>query len=248
MHCLRVGFKQSLNSCIALPRASQTGCLSCDVDALSVGSQCLPGIYQLSYTVTNNDGFSATATRTVIVYQSGSVTATFALYKAMTNSTAAAAIVTDLRNISSTAFTNALSTIKTTLGKDGSSLDSSSLDIINATVVAAGSSYDVVVTAVIYVYYPSTATPATVNGSSTASTSRRRRLLQLDSWLGDNGVAGASGAGGAGRRLQQSGSGYLSGSQSGMSSALSSSFNATGVSSNSSGAAVDPIQVGQQCK
>ncbi len=231
---------------LANPRIAQAGCVSCDVDALSIGGQCLPGTYQLSYTVINDDGISATATRTVVVYQYGSVTGTFTLYKAMTNGTAADATVANLRNISSAEFAQALTTIKTSLGQLGSSLDSSSLDITDATVFASGSTYDVVVTAVIYVYYPSTATRAAINSTSTASSSssRRRRLLQLDGWSQVNDVGVVDAALGGRRRLQQSGGSSFSSSQSSMSSAMSSTFNATGVSSNSSTASVDLIQVG----
>ncbi len=232
--------------------------MSCDVDALSIGGQCLPGTYQLSYTVTD-DGVSATATRTVVVYQAGSITSTFALYKAVTNATAADAIVADLRNISSQAFAKALSTIKKTLGAAGSSLDSSSLDITSATVSANGASHDVVVTAVLYVYYPSAATRGAINSTSAgaAVASRRRRLLQLDGWLGAEGGMGqqamldgrqGSAAGFKQRRqLLQGGGSFLAGAQGSMGAALASSFNASGLSATTTSASVDLVQVRECC-
>lgn len=120
-----------LPPCAAAP---QLACLACSADALTVGGQCLPGLYKLAYSATNANGATAAAERTVLVYRQGTVVATFALRSALVNATAAAEVADALRDPAGAAFAEAVAAIQARLGSAGNAVDASDIDITHAEV------------------------------------------------------------------------------------------------------------------
>jgi hypothetical protein len=150
--------------------------VACDVDTLSRAGACLPGAYNLSYTVTNANGTTATATRRVVVYQAGRVSADFVLVDTMETS-AAAALVADLRNPASAGYAMAVTTIRTRLGAAGSGLVDTDIEITAASAAQTdpGSQVSrVTVSATAHVYYP----PEVHRAALTSTAGARRRLRQ----------------------------------------------------------------------
>eukprot|EP00878_Enallax_costatus_P010807 GHUV01011284.1.p2 GENE.GHUV01011284.1~~GHUV01011284.1.p2 ORF type:complete len:432 (+),score=106.79 GHUV01011284.1:1982-3277(+) len=102
--------------CSQLDAAGRQVCVACGVEALSNGAGCFPGTYSLTYSVTNDAGMTATASRTVIIQRTARVSGIVPLIRGVTNSTAANMLVTDLRNASSKAFNLAVRSILTKMG------------------------------------------------------------------------------------------------------------------------------------
>lgn len=129
-------------------------CISCDVDTLSYSGACLPGAYTLSYSLTTPDGTTTTATRRVVVYQSGTVNAAFILYPTM-DSAAAADTVNQLKEPGSSTYLAAAGAIRTRLGPAAAALLDTDIDIIDARAVPPGvGAQKVWVNATAHVYYP----------------------------------------------------------------------------------------------
>jgi hypothetical protein len=155
---------------------------------------CLPGTYTLTYSVTNDDGATTTATRSVIVYTAGQLSMQLAQFKAFDNGTLADLVVQALRNPASAEAEAAVSSIAARLstGSGGLQVHPSDVAIMQANVVNLGTSnYSVPVTASVQVFYPASVhrtdisgSPATAANTSTASqTARRRALLAANTAL-----------------------------------------------------------------
>jgi len=121
------------------------------------GTICLPGTHTLSYTVTNPDRTAtSTATRRVIIYSAGRVTATFNLYP-YTDAATADATIADLRNPAGAGYAAAIQSMRTRLAAAGAAVRASDILINAARGVSDPGGSDAVrvqVDATIHVYYP----------------------------------------------------------------------------------------------
>lgn len=158
----------------------QAGCIACDPDGYAVTGRCVPGTYIITYRVTNDAGLSVSATRNITVYQSGTITASFLLYKDMTNGTAATELKDNLKNIRSVDYGKAVIAIRAALGSNGSSIPSSDIAILDAAVIQqAVQNYSINVTAAITIYIPSSLHGPALN-ATTKSSARRHLLSSID--------------------------------------------------------------------
>lgn len=167
--------------------------MACNIDTLSYTGSCLPGTYTLSYAVANADGEVASATRQVVIYQSGRISASFELAGSMALA-AANQLVADLRVPSSDGYKATVQTIKSRLGPAGQSLLDSDLEITSAaaaeTAPASGAAR-VTVSAIAYVYYPANVHRGNLSAAKAAGVAWRRRQLLGDDFEPDSGRAAA---------------------------------------------------------
>jgi hypothetical protein len=147
---------------------------------------CLPGKYILTYSITNDDGATATATRAVIVYSAGQLSLQLPLYENLNNNNAASQTVQALSNASSVEAAAAANSIARRLSPNSASglgVQASDVSILQAQLVQLGPSiYSVQVDAQVYVYYPSSVhrgdiTHQAAASKLTASSSVRRAIL-----------------------------------------------------------------------
>jgi hypothetical protein len=136
-------------------------CLSCGFASL-VGSTvtCLPGNYSLTYSVTNDAGVTATATRSVTVYSAGQLSLQLPLYENLANGTAAevtAQALTNAASVEAAAATNSVARRLSPSSTSGLGVQPADVSFLQAQVVQLGpSNYSLLVNATVYVYFPST--------------------------------------------------------------------------------------------
>lgn len=162
--------------------------MSCSVDTLSSGARCFPGFYTLTYSVTNDAGLVTTATRTVVVYQHGQVSARLPLIQDATNATAAAVLVADLQNGASKAVDMAARSVISKLGSAGQGLLPSDVRVLGAQLVQNGSqaagagSYNVYVNVTVLLYHPAVVHSQKVSSTAVVRTNvMGRKLLHSSS-------------------------------------------------------------------
>lgn len=115
----------------------------------------MPGMYILAYSVTNEDGRSASTTRQLYVYQAAAVTVPLDLYTGVTTQNQAITLVAGLRNTSLPAYATGIDDILQKLGRLSEQVDSGDVDIAGAGWVQNGpGSFTVRVNATVYVYTP----------------------------------------------------------------------------------------------
>jgi hypothetical protein len=133
-------------------------CLSCGLKSLNGTVTCLPGTYSLTYSVTNDDGATATATRAVIIYSAGRLSLQLPLYQDLDNGTAAGVTVQALGNATSleaAAAANSIASRISSSSEAGLDVLPSDVHILDAQLVELGpSNFSVHVSAVVYVYSP----------------------------------------------------------------------------------------------
>jgi PKD repeat protein len=164
-------------------------CLSCGLKSLTSSTvACLPGTYTLTYSVTNDNGATATATRSVIIYTSGQLSVQLPLYQELDNGTAAGLTVQALSNTSSAEATAAANSIASRVSTSSAGLEvqPSDVSLLQVQLVELGpSNFSVHVTALIYTYFPAfvhrkdvinTAAAAAAPASSAQRSNARRTL------------------------------------------------------------------------
>ncbi|GLI62029.1 hypothetical protein VaNZ11_004606, partial [Volvox africanus] len=162
-------------------------CQSCSLEALAVvGSNCLPGVYTFNYSVTDVQGMTTSISRTVVVYQQATVTATLTqLDGKLTDAMAAAELAVNVLNTSHPDHTIAVEEITERMVKYGVQKDD--VDILSAVVSPArpsnSSPASLVVTIAVHLYYPSQvhrSVTGLVLSAPTSTGRRRRQLLRVD--------------------------------------------------------------------
>ena len=194
------------------PPTAHKACLSCGADALSAGGVCLPGAYVLQYSVAARGagGGTATATRRVVVFQSGRIVSSFDLYPSM-DAAAAAALVAALRDPASAAYAAAREAVARRLSAAGPrapAVRAADVAIDAAAAVpgqgAAAGSASVSVNATVHVYFPPEVTRQQADAASGGG-GRRRRLMLLEGGGGGGSGGNASVAGAALPELHEEG-------------------------------------------
>ncbi|KAG2436559.1 hypothetical protein HYH02_011496 [Chlamydomonas schloesseri] len=127
--------------CPAAAAAAAPGaqpCLACSLEALAVAGACLPGVYTFRYSVSDEQGRTATADRTVVVYQRARVDATMALLPGgLTDPIASAQLLSNLRNTSHTDYAAALANVTARLTRAGLGVRVSDVDLTAASMAPA---------------------------------------------------------------------------------------------------------------
>lgn len=135
-------------------------CQLCGFASLvSTSVTCLPGNYTLTYSVTNDAGATATATRSVVIFSAGQLSLQLPLYENLNDSSAADQTVQALASASSpeaVAAANSISRRLSPSSANGLGVQASDVSILQARLVQLGpSNYSVQVDAKVYVYSPS---------------------------------------------------------------------------------------------
>jgi hypothetical protein len=176
-------------------------CPLCNLDALSASGSCMPGVYSLTYSVTNDDGLSATATRQLYVYQAVAVTVALELYSGFTSYAQALQLVASLSNSTLPGYTTGVVDVIAKLGSLADQVEPGDVDITAAAAnpqLALGS-YSVHVNASVYLYSPrgvhrqdilEVEKPRAVSTQETGSyaESPQRHLLWKESVSADHGT------------------------------------------------------------
>ncbi|EFJ49748.1 hypothetical protein VOLCADRAFT_89514 [Volvox carteri f. nagariensis] len=174
---------------------SSTTCQSCSLEALAMGSSnCLPGVYTFQYSVTDDQGVTATANRTVVVYQQATIIVTLILLADnLTDAEAPAQLTVNLMNSSHPDHASAVQELVTRMASYG--VQASDIDILSATVFTTSppptnsSPASVSVDAAIHIYNPRhvhrSVSGLSQSSSSSSSTSvKRRQLLDAEELAG----------------------------------------------------------------
>lgn len=176
---------------------SSISCLGCSLESLAVAGLCLPGIYTFTYTVSDDQGRSASAQRTVVVYQHALVAVTLPLVAGLSDATAAAQLLDHLRNTTHPDYAAAVRNVTARLAFNVAEGD---VDIASAELQPAASGatgqQDLVASLAVHIYSPAIVHRGTLGGASMGSYSY--------SSLAPDALAGASAGaapGGASRRL-----------------------------------------------
>lgn len=115
----------------------------------------MPGLYTLTYSVVNDGGFTATASRQLYVYQAAAITASLAASSGLSTQSQADELVAGLRNTSLPSHTTGVKNIISKLGSLASQLEPGDVELTApATVQHGPQNYSVQVTAKVYVYLP----------------------------------------------------------------------------------------------
>lgn len=165
-------------------------CLSCGLKSLAQAGPvtCLPGTYTLTYSATNDDGVTATATRAVTIYSAGQLSMQLPLYQNLDNETAAGLTVQALSNASSAEAAAAANSIASQLSSGSSAgldVQPHDISILQAQLVELGpSNFSIHVSAVISIYYPASVHRGDIIDSkvqTAAGSGSRRALLSTPS-------------------------------------------------------------------
>ncbi|GIM03190.1 hypothetical protein Vretimale_7995 [Volvox reticuliferus] len=171
-------------------------CQSCSLEALAVGSSCLPGVYTFNYSVTDVQGMTTTIGRTIVVYQQATVTATLTLQAGkLTDAIAATELAVNVLNSSHPDHVSAVQEITNRMVKYG--VQNDDIDILSAVVSPAlpsnSSPASLVVTAAAHLYNPRQVHRSVMGhlvlSASTSAGTRRRQLRSVDSRLGASAVS-----------------------------------------------------------
>lgn len=140
---------------LKVPAFCLQACPLCSLEALSASGSCMPGVYSLTYFVTNDEGISATAMRQLYVYQAVSITVPLELYSGVTSYTQALQLVAGLSNSTLPAYSTGVDDVIAKLGSLADQVEPGDVDITAAAYVQLGpSSYSVRVNATVYLYSP----------------------------------------------------------------------------------------------
>jgi hypothetical protein len=172
-------------------------CMSCDLGALSASGACMPGSYTLSFSVTNDQGITASARRRIIVYQASMMTVSVQLYAPadVADVQTGLQLVAALNNGSAAAATAAATRVLAVLPVPlRSRLEESDIEVLNASLSQpTPGTYGVAADVVLYVHTPtgvhrgdvraaeSAPTGAAANVSSNASSPAATRHLLASS-------------------------------------------------------------------
>lgn len=117
----------------------------------------MPGSYLLTYSVTDDEGLTHSVPRHLYVYQAVYLSATFKLYTGITNGTVAQDIVDSVQNISTPQYAAAADWLHSNLTSDlADRMEPTDISFAAAeTSQASVGSWDVSVTARLYLYQPS---------------------------------------------------------------------------------------------
>lgn len=115
----------------------------------------MPGLYTLTYSVTNDDGLTASSQRQLYVYQAAAITMPLTLYSALTTSTRALELVNGLRNASLPGYADGVAQVISKLGTRAAQVHPGDVDITGAAYLQHGpQNYSVQVNATVYLYVP----------------------------------------------------------------------------------------------
>ncbi|GIL51198.1 hypothetical protein Vafri_7273 [Volvox africanus] len=162
--------------------SSGSVCQSCSLEALAVGSSCLPGVYTFNYSVTDGQGMTTSISRTVVVYQRATLTATLTqLDGKLTDAIAATELAINVLNSSHPDHTLAVQEITARMVKYG--VQKYDVDILSAVVSpdrpSNSSPASLVVTAAVHLYNPREVHRSVMGLVLSVSTSAGRRRRQL---------------------------------------------------------------------
>lgn len=130
-------------------------CLSCDLDALSASGVCMPGSYNLTYSVTNDEGITATASRQLMVYQAATITSSITLYTDLGSYSEVLDLVAGLQNVSSPTYAAGIERVITKLGSLAGQIEPGDVDITGVGYEQGRPQhYSVHVNATVHVYVP----------------------------------------------------------------------------------------------
>ena len=130
--------------------------MSCDISLLSLRGSCAPGSYIFQYSVTSSDGSTrAAVNRTIIVYQSAALTASFPLYQNFSDANAAKAKAATISSNSSPLLADAVAGVQAAMGVAGEQVEAGDVVLHEAQVAqAANGLFSVFVNATVYMYLP----------------------------------------------------------------------------------------------
>lgn len=115
----------------------------------------MPGIYTLTYSVVNDDGYTATATRQLYVYQSVAITTTLAAYTDLPTLAQAQGLVADLRTKNSAGYTTGVQNVISRMGSLASGLEPGDVDLAGPKAMQQGpQNFSVQVNATVYLHLP----------------------------------------------------------------------------------------------
>ncbi|GLC66107.1 hypothetical protein PLESTF_000385600 [Pleodorina starrii] len=176
-----------------------TSCVSCSLEALAIGSSsgCLPGVYTFRYSVTDDQGVTATANRTVVVYQQATIQASLVLLPGkLTDAQAATDLSVNLLNSSHPDHTSAVQEVVKRMAQYG--VQASDVDILSAAVSPAtptpsqSSPASMLVHVAVHLYNPRSVHRAGAGLALFASTSQKRRRQLSGVMAGGPAAAGAA--------------------------------------------------------
>ena len=156
-------------------------CSACDVNLLSVKGACIPGRYTFQYSVLSSDGSrTAVVNRTVVVFQSATLNATFEIFKGLPNAASADIRALALNQNSSTDVAEAVAGVREALGDAGNGVADGDIVIRTAASKQQDSTnYSVTVDATIFLYIPKGVHLSDVDPANAAvQGGGGRRLLQ----------------------------------------------------------------------
>lgn len=115
----------------------------------------MPGTYQLTYSVVNEDGNSATATRELTVYQAVAVTTPLELYSAVASYSQAFSTVSGLQNKSLPGYATGVDNAIQKLGSLATQVQPGDVDIASAAFVQHSvTNFSILVNVTVNLYFP----------------------------------------------------------------------------------------------
>jgi hypothetical protein len=156
---------------------------------LSLKGACLPGKYTFQYSVISSDGIKkATASRTVIVYQTATVHGSFPIYKSLPNAALADAKAQSINNRTTTGLTEAVVGIKMASGSAGAAVSGVDVVIGEAEVLVDGfSNFTVFANATIHLFFPKGVRRTDITRAAAAVQGGGARHLLQQPWQVDEG-------------------------------------------------------------